>query len=101
LCQFHKIFIFTQSIVKTIYLENYFNKWNYKRILQASLGIFLIYYYTQDHNIFALAFGFIMLIQALFNVGCFSTKGCSTPNNEMEQEDFSKEIKEIEKNKSL
>jgi len=76
-------------------LKGYINKWTYKRILQAGLGVFLVYYYTQDHNKFALAFGIFMLVQAFFNIGCFSTKGCSTPIDETEKQNFAKDIKEI------
>ena len=76
-------------------MKNYITKWTYKRVLQAALGVFLVYYYTQDHNKFALAFGILMLIQALFNIGCFSTRGCSTPVEDDKIQDFAKDIKDL------
>lgn len=79
-------------------MKDYLSKWNYKRLIQFGLGLFFLYYYVQDHSNFALALGIIMLLQALFNVGCFSTKGCHTSTNDVDdKEDFAKQIKEIDK----
>ena len=76
-------------------MKKYVTKWTYKRVLQASLGVFLVYYYTQDHTIFALVFGALMLIQAFFNIGCFSTRGCTTPVDEEKKQEFAEKIKKI------
>ncbi|HIP48829.1 MAG TPA: hypothetical protein EYG92_07690 [Lutibacter sp.] len=78
-------------------MKGYINKWTYKRVIQAGLGVFLVYYYTQDHNKFALVFGIVMLVQAFLNIGCFSTKGCDNSVDEKEIQEFAKEIKEVEK----
>jgi hypothetical protein len=78
-------------------LKKYIYKWTYKRLIQLFVGLFLIYYSTQDSNLFAKIFGVIMTGQALLNIGCFSTRGCETPFEKKKQEDFSKEIKKINK----
>lgn len=81
--------------LKTIILKDYVNKWSIKRLIQLGVGLFFVYYYTKDHSTFALIFGIVMLTQALLNVGCFSTKGCTNSIDEKEIHDFAKEIKKI------
>jgi len=77
-------------------LREYINKWTYKRVLQSLVGIYFIWNYFEDGNQFSLFFGGLMLVQALLNIGCFSTKGCSTPNEEPEKmQPFAKKIEKI------
>ena len=77
-------------------MREYINKWTYKRVLQSLVGIYFIWNYFEDGSQFSLFFGGLMLVQALLNVGCFSTKGCSTPNEEPEKmQPFAKEIKKV------
>lgn len=97
-CFLQAFFIFITYSKNYTDLKDYLSKWNYKRLIQFGFGIFLIYYYLQDHNKFALAIAIIMLLQSLLNVGCFSTKGCNTPSDEIHtKKDFAKKIKEMEK----
>ncbi len=60
-------------------MQEYLNKWTFTRFLQLLVGGFFLQSYFQDQNIMGLAFGGMMAFQALANVGCFSSKGCSTP----------------------
>ncbi len=76
-------------------LKEYLNKWTIKRFLQLVVGIFFIYYYTKDNNQMALFFGILMLVQAILNMGCFSTRGCDTKTTEANKQDFSRKIKKI------
>ncbi len=78
-------------------MKNYLKNWSYKRLIQLGIGIFLIYYYIQDSVLFALIFGILMLVQALLNIGCFSTKGCKTSFDEEDKKEFAKDIKPIKK----
>ena len=77
-------------------MKEYIDKWTYKRVLQFLVGLYFVWNYMEDGSKFSMAFGGIMLIQALFNVGCFSTKGCSTPNEESDKiQPFAKNIKKV------
>jgi len=77
-------------------LKEYLDKWTYKRVLQSLVGIYFIWNYLEDSSKFSLIFGGLMLVQALFNVGCFSTKGCSTPNEGSdEMQPFARNIKKV------
>lgn len=59
-------------------LKNYLRNWNYKRLIQLGFGLYFFWEYFQHPSIFSLIFGGIMGFQAIANVGCFSTRGCST-----------------------
>jgi len=77
-------------------LKEYIDKWTYKRVLHSLVGIYFIWNYLEDGSQFSLIFGGLMLVQALFNIGCFSTKGCSTPNEGSdEMQPFAKNIKKV------
>ena len=77
-------------------MKNYIAKWTYKRLLQFALGLYFIWNYIEDGNIFSIAFGGLMLFQSLWNVGCFSSKGCNTNNKGIYSEQtFAKKIKKI------
>lgn len=62
-------------------MKDYINKWTIQRFLQLLVGAYFIWNYIEDGMIFSLAFGALISFQAILNVGCFSSKGCSTPNN--------------------
>ncbi len=77
-------------------MKEYINKWTYKRVIQSVVGFYFIWNYIEDDGKLSLAFGLLMLFQSIFNVGCFSSKGCSTTVNHSNQaEPFSKKIKRI------
>jgi hypothetical protein len=77
-------------------LKDYISKWTYKRLLQSAVGIYFVWNYFEDGSKFSLFFGGLMLVQALLNVGCFSSKGCSTPDqNTDDSEAFAKDIKKV------
>ncbi len=79
-------------------MKEYFQLWTIKRFIQLLVGLYFIWEYFQDPSILALIFGGMMLFQSILNVGCFSSKGCSTPKgkkveyNENEDVEF-EEIK--------
>ena len=78
-------------------LQEYISKWTYKRVLQLGVGIYFAWNYVEDGGIFSLIFGGMMLFQALLNVGCFSTRGCSTPDQDSgSKEDFADQIKSVD-----
>ena len=60
-------------------MQDYLSKWTFTRFLQLLVGVFFLQSYFQDNSMISLAFGGMMAFQALANVGCFSSKGCSTP----------------------
>ncbi len=64
-----------------VYMKNYINKWTIPRLLQLIVGFYFIWNYMEDGMIFSLIFGALMGFQAVVNIGCFSSKGCSTPTN--------------------
>ena len=52
--------------------------------------------YFEDGNKFSIVFGGIMLFQSLLNVGCFSSKGCNTNDQETYNiQPFAKKIKKV------
>ncbi len=74
-------------------MQDYLSKWTFTRFLQLLVGGFFLQTYFHDHSIMPLAFGGMMAFQALANVGCFSSKGCSTPRI---QQDDSIHLDEVE-----
>jgi len=60
-------------------MQEYFSQWTYKRVLQLAAGIYFFWEYSNHSSTFAVIFGSVMTFQAIANVGCFSTRGC-TPN---------------------
>ena len=61
-----------------------------------AVGIYFVWNYVEDGSKFSLFFGGLMLVQALLNVGCFSSKGCSTPEQGAEDpEPFAGDIKKV------
>jgi len=62
-------------------MKDYINKWTIQRFLQLLAGVYFIWNYVEDGMIFSLAFGALMSFQAILNVGCFSSKGCTTSTN--------------------
>lgn len=78
-------------------MNEYLKKWTYKRLIQLGVGIYFIWDFVETESKFALAFGAIMTIQAVFNIGCFSSKGCATPTDKnTEVHPVAKEIKKVE-----
>ncbi len=77
-------------------LKDYINQWTYKRLIQFAVGVYFMWNFFADGSKLSLLFGSIMLIQAIFNVGCFSTRGCSTPEDGQDAEKpFVKDIKKV------
>lgn len=77
-------------------MKEYINKWTYMRLIQCVVGLYFIWNFIEDDSKLSLAFGILMLFQAVFNIGCFSSKGCSTTVNHSDQaEPFVKKIKRI------
>lgn len=78
-------------------MKDYISKWSYKRLIQAAIGTYFMWNFYADGSRLSLIFGGIMLVQAFLNVGCFSTRGCSTPEqNTDNSQPFSKEIKKVD-----
>lgn len=77
-------------------MKDYINKWTYKRLIQFAVGIYFIWNYIEDGSNFSLAFAGIMLFQSILNVGCFSSKGCSTNEENLDDvQPFAKKIKQV------
>ena len=70
-------------------MNDYLHQWTYKRVIQLLIGSYFIYGYFKDPMLFALLFGVLMSFQAIANVGCFSTRGCSTAVEEHTASEFS------------
>ncbi len=75
-------------------MKDYLNKWTIQRVIQLVIGSYFIWNFIEADGKLSLAFGIIMLFQAIFNVGCFSSKGCSTTTT-VKAEPFAKDIKKI------
>lgn len=60
-------------------LRTYFSLWTIKRFLQLLFGLYFFWEYYKHPSIFALFIGALMIFQAVMNVGCFSSKGCTVP----------------------
>ena len=77
-------------------MKNYINKWTYKRLIQFAVGLYFVWNYVEDGSNFSLAFAGIMLFQSMLNVGCFSSKGCSTNEENLRDiQPFAKKIKQV------
>lgn len=75
-------------------MKNYFNKWTWKRGLQLLVGCYFLWKYQQGSDSLSLFFGLFMAVQAVLNIGCFSSRGCN--NTVSEHPDSNKPIDEIE-----
>jgi len=75
-------------------MKEYLNKWTIQRIVQLIVGSYFIWNFIEADSKLSLAFGIIMSFQAIFNVGCFSSKGCSTTTTKKALP-FVKNIKKI------
>lgn len=56
------------------------DKWTVSRMIQLLVGIAFITDYMVGKTTFSLVFGGMMFFQAVLNIGCFSSKGCSVPS---------------------
>jgi len=72
-------------------MQEYFNKWTYKRLIQLLVGVYFFWEYSNHASTFAVIFGSIMTFQAIANVGCFSTRGCNPNIDEKAKENFSED----------
>ena len=59
-------------------MYDYISKWTLARLIQLAIGFFFLQSYFEGGEMFGLFFGGLMLVQAVFNVGCFSSKACNT-----------------------
>ncbi|HHB78313.1 MAG TPA: hypothetical protein ENK85_03655 [Saprospiraceae bacterium] len=59
-------------------MKEYLSKWTWQRFIQLLVGLFFLWDYFSDGGRLVLAFGAVMFAQAVFNVGCFSSRGCNT-----------------------
>jgi len=80
-------------------MKDYFNKWSYKRGIQLGVGIYFLYGFFDAGNKLFLIFGLMMSFQAIFNVGCFSTKGCT--NTSVASKSSDKELPIVKKIKKI
>ena len=77
-------------------MNDYINKWTYKRLIQFAIGLYFVWNYLEDGSNFSLAFAGIMLFQSILNVGCFSSKGCATDDSDhYATQPFAKKIKKV------
>lgn len=73
-------------------MQDYLSKWTIPRLIQLVIGGVFLYDYSADGGRLPLAFGGMMLGQAIFNVGCFSSKGCSTSVDTNDHSPISDEV---------
>ena len=76
-------------------VKTYISKWSYHRLIQLAIGAYFIWNYSQSDDRLSLFFGGFMLFQAILNIGCFSSKGCSTTSTG-EAAPFAKDIKKLD-----
>ncbi|HBK71675.1 MAG TPA: hypothetical protein DDZ39_08500 [Flavobacteriaceae bacterium] len=77
-------------------MKTYFSRWTYQRLIQLGVGAYFIWNFIEADGKLSLAFGLLMSIQAVFNIGCFSTRGCSTSVADTDKpQPFTKDIKKI------
>ena len=74
------ILVTSKSLILAYYcgMKTYLSQWTISRVIQLMIGIAFLYNYCADESTFSLAFGFMMFVQAVLNIGCFSSKGCNT-----------------------
>ena len=78
-------------------MKTYLSKWTYQRLIQLGVGAYFIWNFIEADGKLSLAFGLFMSIQAVFNIGCFSTRGCSTSvSNTDKAQPFAKDIQKID-----
>ena len=84
-------------------MKTYLNQWTYKRLIQLAFGLYFFWEYSKHPSTLAVIFGSIMTFQAIANVGCFSTKGCTPQIDAKAKENFSEDdeidFEEIEEDK--
>jgi hypothetical protein len=68
-------------------MSDYLSKWTIPRLIQLAIGLFFLHDYYVAGGQLPLIFGGVMFAQAAFNVGCFSSKGCSTPASNQQLDD--------------
>ncbi len=76
-------------------MNDYIAKWTWQRFVQLAVGSYFLRDYFLDGGMLVLAFGGMMFAQAVLNIGCFSSKGCSTSLPNGDQAVFSEDT-EIE-----
>lgn len=85
--------------ITTFNLKEYLSRWTWLRLIQLIVGIVFLGNYFDEGGFFNLFFGGMMFIQAALNMGCFSSKGCSTPNylqaNKQDNQDVEVEFEEV------
>ena len=72
-------------------MKEYITKWTWQRAVQLAVGLYLLKDYFLEGGTLVLAFGGMMFAQAISNIGCFSSKGCSTSIASDKQTVFSEE----------
>lgn len=77
-------------------MNEYLSKWTITRAIQLVIGGVFLNSYFSDGEFFGLAFGGLMFFQAVMNVGCFSSKGCSTSASTPVKKMTKKELEELE-----
>lgn len=69
-------------------MKDYFSKWTWARGMQLAVGVYFLRDYYIDGGQLILGFAVLMLAQAILNIGCFSSKGCSAPKSTDNGEPF-------------
>ena len=87
---------FSRMSTPVFNLKDYLSKWTWMRIVQLIVGVVFLGNYFDEGGFFNLAFGGMMFLQALLNMGCFSSKGCSTPSYNTDSNPTDSTEKEVE-----
>lgn len=64
--------------------------WNFMRVLRLVLSVFIIVEAIKNYDVLFGVIGAVLLLQAVFNVGCCSNGACYTTN--VDEENGNKEV---------
>jgi hypothetical protein len=79
-------------------IKDYFSNWDFARYFRLALSVaMLVGYFSAGEGIY-LAGSAILLIQAVFNMGCFGG-ACATPTNTKSEQKTVMEFEKYEPNK--
>lgn len=66
--------------------------WDFMRILRLGMGLWVIYTSFTDHQPLFGLFGAFFVYQAVMNIGCCGSGGCSIPDNKRNDNSQTKDI---------
>ncbi len=67
-------------------MKNYLRSWNVMRVVRLVLGVMVVVQGIQANQWLIAGLGALFAMMPLFNVGCCTTAGCSTPIRKVAKE---------------